>query len=76
MPRLLAEGVAITLAATVATAPLLAHHFGSVSVAGLVANVLALPLVAPIMWLGMRASGARAAAGARARAGRSRCGRG
>ena len=39
MPRLLAEGVAITVAATVATAPLLAHHFGSVSVAGLVANL-------------------------------------
>ena len=53
MPRVLAEGIAITIAATVATAPLLAHHFGSVSVAGLVANVAALPVVAPIMWLGM-----------------------
>jgi competence protein ComEC len=53
MPRLLAEGVAITVAATVATAPLLAHHFGSVSLAGLAANVAALPVVAPIMWLGM-----------------------
>jgi competence protein ComEC len=53
LPRPLAEGVAITVAATVATAPLLAHHFGSVSVAGLVANLLALPVVAPIMWLGM-----------------------
>ena len=43
----------MTLAATASTAPLVAHHFGSVSVAGLPANVLALPLVAPIMWLGM-----------------------
>lgn len=53
LPRLLAEGVAITVAATLATAPLLAHHFGTVSLAGLPANVIALPLIAPIMWLGM-----------------------
>ncbi len=53
LPRPLAEGVALTVAATVATAPLMAHHFGSVSLAALPANVLALPLVAPIMWLGM-----------------------
>ena len=56
MPRLLADGVAVTVAATVATAPLLAHHFGSFSVAGLAANLLALPVVAPIMWLGMAAA--------------------
>jgi competence protein ComEC len=49
----LADGVAITLAATLATAPLLAHHFGSVPLAGLPANLLALPAVAPAMWLGM-----------------------
>jgi competence protein ComEC len=53
LPRPLAEGIAITIAATIATAPLLAHHFGSVSVAGLVANLLALPAVPVIMWLGM-----------------------
>jgi competence protein ComEC len=51
--RALADGVAITVAATVATAPLLAHHFGSVPLAGLPANLLALPAVAPAMWLGM-----------------------
>jgi competence protein ComEC len=51
--RLLADGVAITVAATLATAPLLAHHFGSVPLAGLAANLLALPAVAPAMWLGM-----------------------
>jgi competence protein ComEC len=49
----LCEGVAITVAATVATAPLLAYHFGSVPLAGLAANLLALPAVAPAMWLGM-----------------------
>jgi len=53
LPRVLAEGVAVTVAATLATAPLLAYHFESVSLASLPANVLALPLVAPIMWLGM-----------------------
>lgn len=53
LPRPVADGAAITVAATVATAPLLAHHFGTVSVAGIAANLLALPVVAPIMWLGM-----------------------
>ncbi len=51
--RALADGVAISVAATLATAPLLAHHFGSVPLAGLPANLLALPAVAPAMWLGM-----------------------
>ncbi len=53
LPRMLAEGIAVTVGATVATAPLVAHHFGSVSLASLPANVVAIPLVAPIMWLGM-----------------------
>jgi len=53
LPAPLAEGLAVTVAASAATAPLLAHHFGAVSLAGLPANVLALPVVAPIMWLGM-----------------------
>jgi competence protein ComEC len=48
-----AEGIAVTLAATVATAPLMAHHFDQLSPAALPANVLALPAVAPAMWLGM-----------------------
>lgn len=51
--RGLAEAVAITVAATVATAPLVAFHFGAVPLAGLAANLLALPAVAPAMWLGM-----------------------
>ncbi|MGE5635630.1 MAG: ComEC/Rec2 family competence protein [Nocardioidaceae bacterium] len=47
------EGGAVTVAATLATAPLLAHHFGSVPLASLPANLLALPAVAPAMWGGM-----------------------
>jgi competence protein ComEC len=50
-----AEVAAITLAATVATAPLMALHFGQVSLASLPANLIAAPAVAPIMWLGMLA---------------------
>ena len=50
-----AEGAAVTLAATVATAPLMAHHFERLSIASLPANLLALPAVAPAMWLGMLA---------------------
>ncbi len=64
LPRAVAEGVAITLAATLATAPLVAHHFDSVPIAGLPANVAALPLVAPIMWLGMLRAAAGQLAGA------------
>jgi competence protein ComEC len=51
--RGLADGLAITVAATLTTAPLLAYHFGSVPLASLPANLLALPAVAPAMWLGM-----------------------
>src|SRR5215211_5108828 len=51
--RALVEGVAVTVAATVATGPLMAHHFEQFSPAALPANVLALPAVAPAMWLGM-----------------------
>ena len=52
VPRPLAEGGALTIAATLGTAPLSAHHFGQVSLAALPANLLALPAVAPVMWLG------------------------
>jgi competence protein ComEC len=51
--RPLAEGAAVTVAATLATAPLIAHHFGTISTTSLVGNLLALPAVAPAMWLGM-----------------------
>jgi competence protein ComEC len=51
--RGLADGVAITISATLATAPLMARHFEALSMTSLAANVLALPAVAPAMWLGM-----------------------
>jgi competence protein ComEC len=52
----LAEGAAMTIAATVATAPLIAFHFESISTTSLLANLLALPAVAPAMWLAMLAA--------------------
>jgi len=55
--RALAEGVAVTVAATLATAPLIAFHFETLSTTTLAANVLALPAVAPAMWLGMCSAG-------------------
>jgi competence protein ComEC len=54
----LAEGAALTIAATLATAPLISFHFGAVSTTTLAANLLALPAVAPAMWLGMLAAAA------------------
>jgi len=51
--RAVAEGIAVTAAATAVTAPLMAHHFDAFSLAALPANLLALPAVAPAMWLGM-----------------------
>ena len=53
LQRGLADGMAMTVAATLATAPLMAHHFDAFSITSLAANVLALPAVAPAMWLGM-----------------------
>jgi competence protein ComEC len=49
----LAEGAGVTISATLATAPLIAADFGVASVTTLPANLLALPAVAPVMWLGM-----------------------
>jgi competence protein ComEC len=51
--RALAEAVAVTASATIATAPLMAEAFDQFSPAALPANVLAAPAVAPAMWLGM-----------------------
>jgi competence protein ComEC len=55
--RALAEGLAVTVAATLATAPLIAYHFETLSTTTLLANVLAMPAVAPAMWLGMCSAG-------------------
>ena len=52
MPRGLAEALALTIAATLGTAPLIALYFERLSLVSLPANVLAAPAVAPIMWLG------------------------
>lgn len=54
----LAEGLALTVSATLATAPLIAFHFETFSTTTLFANVLALPAVAPAMWLGMASAAA------------------
>ncbi|MDX6675556.1 MAG: competence protein ComEC [Solirubrobacteraceae bacterium] len=56
VPGAVADAGAITTAATLGTAPLLAFHFGRVSLVSLPANLLAAPAVAPIMWLGMIAA--------------------
>ncbi len=58
LPEPVARGTALTVAATIATAPLMSLHFGRVSLVSLVANVAALPAVAPVMWIGMLASAA------------------
>jgi competence protein ComEC len=54
----LAEGIAVTAAATLATAPLIAFHFETLSTTTLAANLLAMPAVAPAMWLGMASAAA------------------
>ena len=54
--RALAEAAALTVAATIATAPLISFHFATVSLVALPANVLAVPAEAPVMWLGMVAA--------------------
>jgi competence protein ComEC len=56
VPAPIAEAVAVTLAATLATAPLIAGRFDRASLVALPANVLATPAVAPVMWLGMAAA--------------------
>jgi competence protein ComEC len=52
----LVQGATMTIAATLSTAPLIAFHFGELSTVTLAANLLALPAVAPAMWLGMLAA--------------------
>ena len=54
-PRWLAAPVSVTLAAQLAVAPLLVATFGSVPVASLPANLLALPAAGPVMVWGLTA---------------------
>jgi competence protein ComEC len=56
LPGGLAEAAALTGAATLGTAPLIAVHFGRASLVSLPANLAVAPSVAPIMWLGMLAA--------------------
>jgi competence protein ComEC len=58
LPGPVADAAAVTLAATLGTAPLMAAHFDRVSVVSLPANLIAAPAVAPVMWLGMLAAAA------------------
>ena len=54
MPMRLCSPFAISLACTLATAPVALVHFGRTSlVASLPANLLALPAVAPLLWLAL-----------------------
>jgi competence protein ComEC len=55
VPGAVAEVAAITVAASAATAPLMALHFEQVSLASLPANLFAAAAVGPVMWLGMLA---------------------
>ena len=67
VPAVLAEPAALTVAATVATAPVAAAAFGTFSPVSLPANVIVAPFVAPATWLGMVAGLAAQLAPAAAR---------
>lgn len=56
LPDPFGEALAVTLAATAATAPILAWHFDAVSLTAVPANVLAVPAVAPATWMGFIAA--------------------
>jgi competence protein ComEC len=56
LPGPAADAAAITIAATLGTAPLMAFHFEQISLASLPANLLAAAAIAPVMWLGMLAA--------------------
>lgn len=56
VPGPAAEALAVTAAATLVTAPVIAAHFDRVAPLSLPANLLVAPLVAPIMWLGFTAA--------------------
>lgn len=56
-PRWLAEGVTVPIAAQLATQPVVTAISGQVSLVGVVANVLAAPLVGPATVLGFVAAG-------------------
>jgi competence protein ComEC len=58
-PRLrpaLGQAVAISVACTLVTTPIAWWHFGRLAPLSVPANLLALPVVAPILWLGVTAA--------------------
>ncbi len=55
LPRWMGAAVAISVACTLATTPIAWWHFGRVAPLSVPANLLALPAVAPILWLGIAA---------------------
>lgn len=57
LPRVVAEGIAVPLAAQLATQPVVSAISGQVSVVGLLANALAGPLVGPATVAGFAAAG-------------------
>ena len=62
-PRLrgaLGQAAAVSVACTVVTAPIVWWHFGRASPLAVPANLLALPAVAPILWLALAAMVAHA----------------
>lgn len=63
LPRPLAEALSVGIGAQVAVFPLLAFHFGKVSLVGIPANLAAFPLVAPITILGFAGGLAGVASG-------------
>ena len=74
VPLRLCSPLAISVACTLATAPVALVHFGRTSlVASLPANLLALPAVAPLLWFAL-ASCARLAGRARGGGAARRCG--
>jgi competence protein ComEC len=55
-PELLSNLLAVSLAAQIATAPIIAASFGEVSIIGVVTNLVAVPLSGPILTLGLLGS--------------------
>ncbi len=67
VPRLVAAPLATTLAATLATAPVMLATFGAVSAIGLLTNLAAAPIVAVTVWSGALAAVAAPGSAALAR---------
>ena len=56
LPSRLGPAVAVSVACTLVTTPIAWWHFGRLAPLSVPANLLALPVVAPILWLGITAT--------------------